>query len=273
MFSLKGKLLATDIPLVMGIINITPDSFYEGSRFMDETVLLRQAEKMVLDGADILDIGGQSTRPGAEKIDAETELERVIRPISILRQAFPETPISIDTWYADVAREAVQTGASMVNDISGGLLDPQMLTTVGRLRVPYVCMHIKGNPSTMRDEASYENVTKSVLDFFIRRLDDCRQAGIIDVILDPGMGFAKKPVHDLELLKNLSVFSMLGCPLLLGISRKSVIYRTLGITASEALNGTTVLNTLGLLNGANILRVHDPKEARQAIRLMEAYSR
>jgi dihydropteroate synthase len=273
MFSAKGKLLSTNIPLVMGIINITPDSFYDGSRFMDETGLLQHAEKMVQDGADILDIGGQSSRPGAERIDPEAELERILRPIALLHKAFPDIPISVDTWYGDVARAAVKAGASIVNDISGGLLDPAMLNTVGRLQVPYVCMHMKGTPSTMREEASYEDVTREVLDFFIHRIEDCRQAGIIDVILDPGMGFAKKPVHDLELLKNLSVFSMLRRPILLGISRKSVIYRALEITPADALNGTTVLHTLGLLNGANILRVHDPKEARQTIRLLQTYSR
>lgn len=272
MLNLRGKLLTTDRPLVMGIINITPDSFYAGSRFTDETGLLKQAEKMIQDGADLLDIGGQSSRPGASTIGIEEELHRVIGPMALLHSHFPETPLSVDTYYARVAREAVGAGASLVNDIGGGYLDEAMLETVGRLGVPYVCMHMKGTPATMSREAVYENVTMEVLDYFIRRVEDCRKAGIHDVILDPGLGFAKKHAHDLELLKNLSVFKMPGRPILLGISRKSVIYKTLGITAEEALNGTTVLNTLGLLNGADILRVHDPREARQAIRLLELYA-
>lgn len=273
MFTLncKGRLLVAERPLVMGIINVTPDSFYEGSRFMQETDIIRQAEQMLEDGADLLDIGGQSTRPGAEQVGIEEELRRVVGSIALLHRHFPKIIISVDTWYSRVAREAVAAGACLVNDISGGTLDTNMLDTVGRLGVPYVCMHMKGTPATMNKEAVYEDVTGEVLDFFIRRVEDCRRAGIHDVILDPGMGFAKKGVHNLTLLKNLSVFTMLERPILLGISRKSVIYKTLGITAEEALNGTTVLNTLGLLNGADILRVHDPKEARQAIALVNIY--
>jgi len=274
MFTLncKGRLLVADRPLVMGIINITPDSFYEGSRFMDEASLIRQAEQMLEDGADLLDIGGQSTRPGAEQVGVEEELRRAVGSIAVLHRHFPDAVLSVDTWYSGVAREAVAAGASLVNDISGGTLDTEMLDTVGQLGVPYVCMHMKGTPATMNKEAVYEDVTREVLDFFIRRVEDCRKAGIHDIILDPGMGFAKKGAHNLALLRNLSVFSMLNRPILLGISRKSVIYKTLGIKAEQALNGTTVLNTLGLLNGAGILRVHDPKEARQAITLLEAYN-
>jgi len=237
---------------------------------MEESALIRQAERMLLDGADMLDIGGQSTRPGAEQVGAEEELKRVVGAIALLHRYFPEAFLSVDTWYSRVAGEAVGAGASLVNDISGGMLDTGMLTTVGRLGVPYVCMHMKGTPQTMNREAIYGNVTAEVLDFFIQRMEDCRKAGIHDVILDPGMGFAKKGSHNLILLKNLAVFTMLGRPILLGISRKSVIYKTLGITAAEALNGTTVLNTLGLQGGASILRVHDPKEARQAIQLLQA---
>lgn len=274
MFTLncKGRLLSVGRPLVMGILNITPDSFYEGSRVMGESALIRQAEQMLLDGADLLDIGGQSTRPGAEQVGVEEELKRVVEAIALLHRHFPEAFLSIDTWYARVAAEAVAAGASLVNDISGGMLDTDMLATVGQLGVPYVCMHMKGTPQTMNKEAVYADVTTEVLDFFIHRVEDCRKAGIHDVILDPGMGFAKKATHNLILLKNLAVFTMLERPILLGISRKSVIYKTLGITAGEALNGTTVLNTLGLLGGASILRVHDPKEARQIISLLAAMS-
>jgi dihydropteroate synthase len=235
--------------------------------------LLDQAEKMLQDGADILDIGGQSTRPGAEWVGEEEELRRVIPHITLLKHHFPDAFLSVDTWYSRVAREAVSAGASLINDVSGGLQDPAMLTTVGRLGVPYVCMHMRGTPATMNKEAVYENVTKEVLDFFITRTEDCRQAAIHDVILDPGIGFAKTHRHNLQLLHNLPLFRMLGRPILLGVSRKSTIYKLLGITPGEALNGTTVLNTLGLLNGADILRVHDPKEARQAITLMEEYQK
>jgi len=273
MFTLngRGRLRSGSSPLVMSIINSTPDSFYGASRSGSGKDLLDQAEKMLQDGADILDIGGQSTRPGAEWVGEEEELRRIIPHITLLKQHFPDVFLSVDTWYSRVAQEAVAAGASLINDVSGGLQDPQMLTTAARLGVPYVCMHMKGTPATMNKEAVYKDVTKEVLDFFITRTEDCRQAGIHDVILDPGMGFAKTHGHNLELLHNLSVFRMLGRPILLGVSRKSTIYRLLGITPEEALNGTTVLNTLGLLNGADILRVHDPKEAKQAILLMEAY--
>lgn len=273
MFTLnaKGRLLTG--PLVMGIINRTPDSFYSGSRYPDDTHLLEHAEKMIGEGADILDIGGQSTRPHAGLVGEEEELRRVIPAIEELHRQWPHLPLSVDTWYSRVAREAVAAGASMVNDISGGMLDREMLDTVGRLKVPYVCMHMKGTPATMNSEAVYEDVVREVLDFFIRRIEDCRRAGIHDVILDPGLGFAKTSTHNFQLLRRLSLFRITGKPLLLGVSRKSTIYRTLGITPEEALNGTTVLHTVGLLNGADILRVHDVKEAREAILLLEAYNK
>jgi dihydropteroate synthase len=267
----KGRLWTIDRPWVMGIINATPDSFYAGSRAADRDDLLRRAAKMIGDGADMLDIGGQSTRPDASEVGEEEELTRVVGAIADLHHRFPDTPLSVDTYYSKVAREAVAAGASIVNDISGGGIDPDMLTVVGELRVPYVCTHSKGTPQTMKKLANYENVTTEVLDFLIRRVDDCKKAGIQDIIIDPGLGFAKTRRHNFELLRNLSVFSILQKPILLGVSRKSMIHKTLGITAEEALNGTTVLNTLGLLNGASLLRVHDPKEAREVIKLMEAY--
>jgi len=275
MFTLnvRGKLLEVDKPLIMGIINVTPDSFYEGSRFMDIEGILQQAGKMIREGADLLDIGGQSTRPGATELSLEEESDRVLRAIEALRTTFPGILLSVDTWYAQLAREAVEAGASLVNDISGGSLDEQMLDTVGRLGVPYVCMHMKGRPGTMNKEAVYENVTKEVLDYFIRRMEDCRKAGIHDVILDPGLGFAKNAGHNFQLLKELSAFKICDRPILIGLSRKSFIYKTLGIPVEEALNGTTVLHTLALLNGAAILRVHDPKEAKQAVSLLEAYKK
>ncbi len=255
----------------MGIINRANDSFYSGSRFPDNDGLLQQAERMIADGADWLDIGGQSTRPGAAVIGEEEELTRVIGAIDLLHRRWPDVPLSVDTWYARVAAEAVGAGAFIVNDISGGQLDPAMLETVGRLGVPYICMHMKGTPQTMNKQAVYDDVVRDVLDFFIRRIEDCRRAGIHDVILDPGFGFSKTPVHNFQLLRRLDVFRICDKPILLGVSRKSTIYKTLGVTSEEALNGTTVLHTLGLLHGADILRVHDPKEAREAIKLMEAY--
>jgi dihydropteroate synthase len=273
MFTLncKGRLLVVDKPLVMGIINATPDSFFAGSRHEGTNAVLRQAEQMLKNGATILDIGGQSTRPGSIKISAEDELKRVIEPIKAIHQNFPEAFISIDTYYSLVAKEAVVAGASIVNDISAGTMDEQMIETVAALKVPYVLMHMQGTPQTMQNDPQYENVTKDVLDFFIRKKDELHKAGITDIIIDPGFGFAKTIAHNFELLRNLSVFKMVDCPLLLGLSRKSTIYKMLGITAEEALNGTTVLNTIGLMNGASILRVHDVKEAVETVMLFEAY--
>jgi dihydropteroate synthase len=269
MFTLNcnGRLLVIDKPLVMGIINVTPDSFYEDSRFLEKDKILAQAEKMINEGADILDIGGQSTRPGSKQVSAETELQRVVGGIEVIHQQFPDTIISIDTYYSIVAKNAVQSGASIVNDISSGSMDKEMFSTVGALRVPYIAMHLKGTPQTMQQQASYENVTREVLDFFIQKKNECIKGGIRDVIIDAGFGFAKTITHNFELLKNLSVFKMLDAPILAGLSRKSSIYKTLNVSANEALNGTTVLNTIALMNGANILRVHDIKEAKEAIKL------
>jgi dihydropteroate synthase len=266
----RGKLLTIDRPVIMGVLNRSMDSFYSGSRVGGDD-LMRQAAKLIDDGADWLDIGGQSTRPGAEIVGDEEELRRVAPAIEWLRREWADIPISVDTWSARVAAAAVAAGASIVNDVSGGLRDAAMLETVARLRVPYICMHMRGTPETMNSAARYDDVVSSVLDFFIARLEVCRKAGIHDVILDPGWGFAKTAAHNLQLLHGLSVFRLCGRPLLLGLSRKSTIYRTLGVTPEAALNGTTVLHTIGLLNGADILRVHDPREAREAVALVEAY--
>jgi dihydropteroate synthase len=267
----RGKLLTIDRPVIMGILNRTEDSFYGGSRVADDDTLLRQAGRLLDEGADWLDIGGQSTRPGAEIVGEEEELRRVIGPIERLHREWPEVVLSVDTWHGRVAELAVEAGAGIVNDVSGGAMDGSMLGTVGRLRVPYICMHMKGTPATMNREAQYENVVTAVLDYFIGRIEACRRAGIHDVILDPGFGFSKTPVHNFQVLHQLSLLRICGKPLLLGVSRKSTIYRTLGVGPEEALNGSTVLHTLGLLNGANILRVHDPKEAREVVTLTEAY--
>ena len=273
MFTLncKGRLLVVDKPLVMGIINLTPDSFYSGSRLQGIDEILKKSEEMIKDGATILDIGGQSTRPGSEKLSADAELDRVIAPIEAISKNFPEIFISIDTYYSKVAAQAVEAGASIVNDISAGSIDSAMIETVALLKVPYVLMHMQGTTQTMQEQPQYENVAREVLDFLIKKVNELHQSGITDIIVDPGFGFGKTATHNFELLRNLSVFSILKCPVLLGISRKSTIYKTLGVTVDESLNGTTVLNTIGLMNGASFLRVHDVKEAVETIKLFEAY--
>jgi dihydropteroate synthase len=266
----KGKLLMLDKPIVMGIINATPDSFFSGSRQPGIDAGLYKAEQMLKEGAAILDIGGQSTRPGSSSMGASEELKRVLPVVETIHLHFPEAILSIDTYLAKVAHETVKAGVSIVNDISAGYMDEAMLPTVAALQVPYVCMHMKGTPQTMQQQATYEDVTLEVIDFFIHRIEDCRLEGIHDIIIDPGFGFSKTIQHNLQLLKDLALFGILQKPLLMGISRKSTIYRTLGITPEEALNGTTVLNTLGLINGVKILRVHDVKEAVEAIKLLQA---
>ncbi|HWR32531.1 MAG TPA: dihydropteroate synthase [Chitinophagaceae bacterium] len=273
MFTLncKGRLLQVEKPLVMGIINVTPDSFYDGGKLRGTDEILKKAEQMLKEGATIIDIGGQSTRPGSERITQEDELKRVIDPVSTVYKNFPEAFISVDTFYSSVASEAVAAGACIINDISAGSIDNKMITKVAELHVPYVLMHMKGKPQTMQQQAQYKDVTKEVLDFFIVKREELYKAGVRDIIIDPGFGFGKTIEHNFTLLRNLSVFEKLNAPILLGVSRKSSIYKTLGITAGEALNGTTILNTIGLVNGASILRVHDVKEASEAVKLFVAY--
>ncbi len=274
MFSLncKDKLLVIDKPLVMGIINVTPDSFYAGSRQQADASVLALATKMNNDGADIIDVGGQSTRPGSKRISVKDELQRVLPAIETILKHFPKTIISVDTYQSEVAREAIKAGAAIINDISAGNMDNNMIHAVAKLEVPYICMHMKGTPEDMQENASYENITKEVLDFFIQKTAECKQAGVNDVIIDPGFGFGKSITHNFILLKALSIFTMLEKPIMAGLSRKSTIYKTLNTTAENALNGTTVLNTLALQNGVNILRVHDVKEAKEAAKLYELYS-
>lgn len=272
MFTLncKGRLLVIDKPLVMGIINATPDSFYGGSRFQGVDEMVAKAEKMLHDGADIIDIGGQSTRPGSELIAADEEIGRVVPAIEAIADKFPKAFISIDTFYSKVALTAVNAGATIVNDISAGSMDSKMIETVADLKVPYILMHMKGTPQIMQQNAVYDNVTREVLDFFIAKTNELKNAGIVDIIIDPGFGFAKTIDQNFELVKNLSVFKMLGKAIMFAISRKSTIYKTLGVNTDDALNGTSVLNTIGLMNGASILRVHDVKEAKQAVKLFSA---
>lgn len=272
MFTLncKGKLLTLDPPVVMGIINATPDSFYKGNINDD---ILALAESMLANGAAILDIGGQSTRPGSERITAEEELQRVLPVIQAIHTKFPDAIISVDTYSSIVATAAVEAGAAIVNDISAGSMDTQMLQTVARLQVPYICMHMQGTPGSMQKDPHYDDVAKEVLDFFIAKADECKTAGITDIIIDPGFGFGKSITHNFSLLKKMEVLAMLGKPILAGLSRKSTIYKTLQTTAAGALNGTTVLNTIALINGASLLRVHDVKEAQEAITLFNAYKK
>lgn len=272
MFTLNcnGRLLVIRQPVVMGILNATPDSFYAASRHSAESAALTMVETMLEDGATIVDIGGQSTAPGSIRVSEDEELQRVIGIIEAVHNRFPELILSIDTYYSNVAQQAVQAGVGIVNDISAGTLDSNMLTTVGKLNVPYIAMHMRGTPQTMNTLAQYDNVTTDVLDYFIQRMDDFKRAGIKDIIIDPGFGFAKTIAHNFELLRNLDKFRILQKPLLAGLSRKSTIYKTLGIKPDESLNGTTVLNTLALINGASILRVHDVKPAMECVRLLMA---
>lgn len=273
MFSLncKGKLLLIEKPLVMGIINITNDSFYAASRLENLDVLKDKVSQMLSEGAEIIDIGAQSTRPGSRRISAEEELAKLLPAVEMLVDLFPEIIISIDTYHSKVAEQTVNAGASIVNDISAGEMDKNMLKTVASLHVPYICMHMKGVPETMQQQAHYDDVTTEVLDYLIRKINECKLAGINDVIIDPGFGFAKNISQNLLLLKNLSVFKMLDRPILAGLSRKSTVYKTLKIAAEESLNGTTFLNTIALQNGASILRVHDVKEALEVVNLYEAF--
>ena len=270
MFTLncKGQLIKITHPVVMGIINVTPDSFYSGSR-INEKDLLSKAERMINEGAFILDLGGQSTRPGSERITEEEECRRVLPAIDKIHQQFPNQLLSIDTFYSKVAREAIAAGASIINDISAGTIDNHLLSTVAELNVPYVLTHMSGNPQTMQREAHYDNVILDVFDFLNKKLTEFTSIGIKDIIIDPGFGFGKTIDHNFDLLKHIHYYINLSKPLMVGISRKATIYKTLKITPEEALNGTTVLHTYALLNGANILRVHDVKEAVEAIKLVD----
>ncbi|MDP4223491.1 MAG: dihydropteroate synthase [Bacteroidota bacterium] len=267
--NVKGKLIELSSPKVMGIINITPDSFYEGSRFMREEEYLNAALKMVEEGAAIIDIGGYSTRPGASKISPEEERDRVLKAIKLINRELPDLIISIDTFRADIAMEAVlECGAGIINDITGGEADKKMFRVVEKLNVPYVLMHMKGTPGKMERNPVYDDVVADILRWLSGRITRLQSHGVNDIIIDPGFGFGKTVSHNFEMLRRLRDFSIAGLPVLVGISRKSMIWKSLDIRPEEAQNGTTVLNTAALLNGADILRVHDVREAVQAIRLV-----
>ena len=264
----KGNLVDLSKPKIMGILNTTPDSFYSESRKMDLNSLLNSAEDMLKQDATFLDIGGYSTRPGADDISEDEELKRVIPCIEAILERFPEAIISIDTFRSNIASEAINVGAAMINDISAGNLDATMMSVAAQYQVPYIMMHMRGTPQTMKDLNEYEDLTQDIIFYFSEKINKARALGINDVIIDPGFGFSKNIAQNFELLSNLYLFKNLNMPILAGLSRKSTIYKTLNITASEALNGTTVLNTMALSKGANILRVHDVKEAMETVKLI-----
>jgi dihydropteroate synthase len=267
--NVSGRLLDLTIPKVMGILNITPDSFYKGSRFNTDKEILRGAASMIEEGADILDVGGYSSRPGAKDISQKEEADRVLKAIKIIRREFPEAIISVDTFRSEIAREAVvECGAHIINDISGGDLDNEMFSVVEKLNVPYIIMHMRGNPRSMQKNPVYDDILADILKWFGERIFRLQSVGVKDIIIDPGFGFGKTIDHNYDLLSRLGDLSITGLPLLVGISRKSMIWKTLGTTADEGLNGTSVLNTIALTNGADILRVHDVKEAVETVRLI-----
>ena len=268
-----GKLIDLSVPKVMGIINITPDSFYAGSRKQNVDSALQQAEKMLIEGAAFLDLGAYSSRPGAEDISVQEETGRLLPVVEALVKRFPDAVLSVDTFRAQVAEAAVIAGAHIINDISGGQLDAEMFRTVARLQVPYILMHMKGNPQNMNQMAHYEDVFADVYDYFADKYYQLKQLGVHDVIIDPGFGFAKKTAHSYTLMNRLQDFNFLQLPILVGVSRKTMIYKTLGVTADDSMNGTTVLNTIALTKGANILRVHDVKEAVEAVKIWEMCNR
>ncbi len=265
----KGTLIDLSVPKIMGIINVTPDSFYDGGRTTNEKEILKQAETMLIEGASFLDIGGYSSRPGASAVSENEELQRVLPAIEAIIKKFPEAVISIDTFRSTVAQKAVNAGATVINDISGGSMDPEMFRAVSALQIPYILMHMRGTPQTMTQLTGYDNITRDILSFFSKRIAQARTAGVNDIVADPGFGFAKTRSQSFELMNNLELFNRLDVPYLVGISRKSMIYKTLQTTPENALNGTTALHTVALLKGASILRVHDVREAVECVNLIQ----
>lgn len=267
--NLRGRLLELREPQIMGILNVTPDSIFSESRTPDEEHIAQRVKQMMNDGADMIDIGGYSSRPGANDVSTEEEMNRLRRGLRIVRKLYPDVPVSVDTFRADVARMCIEEeGADIINDISGGMMDRQMFRTVAQLHVPYIMMHMQGTPDSMQLAPHYENLRQEVMLYFAERIDRLCQMGAKDIIVDPGFGFGKTMEHNYELMAHLEDFHVFGLPLLVGISRKSMIYKLLGGTPQTSLNGTTVLNTIALTKGAHILRVHDVKEAVEAKRIV-----
>jgi dihydropteroate synthase len=268
--NVRGNLIDLSVPKVMGIINVTPDSFYKGSRVTTEDEIIKTALHMIEDGADILDVGGYSSRPGAAEVRPDEERSRVINALKLISRELPDAVISIDTFRSEIAMEAVlEYGAGVINDISGGDADKKMFSVVEKIQVPYIMMHMQGVPGTMQENPVYDDIVADILRWFGERIFRLQSMGVNDIIIDPGFGFGKTTAHNFRMLRYLGDFSIVGLPLLVGFSRKSMIWKTLGITPDEALNGTSVLNTVALMNGADILRVHDVKEAVQAVKLVE----
>ncbi|MFK7749763.1 MAG: dihydropteroate synthase [Kordia sp.] len=265
----KGHLVSLDTPKIMGILNVTPDSFYDGGKYKDATSILLQVEKMLTDGATFVDVGAYSSRPNAPKVSLEEEKQRLLPILELILKEFPNTILSVDTFRSKVAKAAIDVGAAIVNDISAGNFDATMMQTVGELGVPYIMMHIQGTPETMQQNPSYENVVKDILQELSEKVAVARSYKINDLIIDPGFGFGKTIAHNYSILKNLRLFEMLDCPVLAGVSRKSMIYKVLETSPKEALNGTSILHTIALQNGASILRVHDVKEAVECVKLLE----
>ena len=264
----KGTLIDLSSPKVMGILNITPDSFYDGGAYKSEAAILSQVEKMLSDGATFIDVGAYSSRPEATHVSEEEELKRILPVIRLLIREFPEILISIDTFRSKIAQECIQAGAAIINDISGGSMDRKMFQTIANLQVPYIVMHMLGTPQNMQKSPIYKAVTSDLISFFADKIHQLHQLKVNDVLIDVGFGFGKTQEHNFELLKNLSLFKNLEVPILVGVSRKSMLYKTLDISAKEALNATTSANTIALLNGASILRVHDVKEAVEAVKIV-----
>lgn len=264
----KGNLIALDSPKVMGILNLTPDSFYDGGKYKNEQEIILQTEKMLTEGATFIDVGAYSSRPGATDISEEEEIKRLVPIVSMLIKEFPDILLSIDTFRSHVARESISAGAAMINDISAGNLDEKMMETVARLKVPYVMMHMRGTPKTMKNLNEYDNLLQEILFYFSEKIQQARALGINDLVVDPGIGFSKNSSQSFEILDKLELFKNIELPLLVGVSRKSLIYKTLETTPENALNGTSILNTIALCKGANILRVHDVKEAMECVSLI-----
>ena len=265
----KGNLIDLSVPKVMGILNITPNSFYDGGKFKSESDILNQVEKMLFEGATFIDIGAYSSKPNADFVSENEENNRILPIINLILRHFPSTLISVDTFRSGIARSSIENGACIINDISAGSLDENMMQTVADLRVPFIMMHMRGTPQTMQKLTDYENIIKEMLYYFSEKITKARSLGINDLIIDPGFGFAKTLDQNYEILKNFELFKMLELPILAGISRKSMVYKPLGSTAQEALNGTTALNAIALSKGAKILRVHDVKEAVECVKLMD----
>lgn len=263
----KGILVDLSSPKVMGILNVTPNSFFDGGKYKNEIEILAQVEKMLLDGATFIDIGAYSSKPNAEFVSVQEEVSRVVPVVNLILKHFPETIISIDTFRSEVAKASIESGATIINDIAAGNLDDRMFEIIAKYNVPYIMMHMRGNPQTMQTLTDYDDIIKEMLFYFSEKVAEARSFGINDLIIDPGFGFAKTTAQNYEIFQKMELFNMLELPLLVGISRKSMIYKTLGTTIENALNGTTVLNTLALTKGAKILRVHDVKEAMECITL------